>query len=151
MSRRISVRGIALYDGKLFCVRLKPYKEKLRAEGGDYWCLPGGGLEDGEPLLAGIEREMIEETGIKPEIGKLLFIQQFTFNEKEYLEFFFHIINAEEYLHVDLSKTTHGEKELAEADFIDPATVRVLPTFLSTEPLQAIADSDDPVHIVSLL
>lgn len=153
MNRRISVRGIALHDGKLLCVRLLPYNGSLQAVGGDYWCLPGGGLEDGESLLAGIEREMVEETGIKPVIGKLLFIQQFEFKgkDKEYLELFFHITNAEDYLNVDLSKTTHGEIELAEIGFIDPKAVRVLPTFLATEPLQKIADSDDPVHLFSFL
>lgn len=151
MNRRISVRGIALHDGKLLCVRLRPYEGKIRAEGGDYWCLPGGGLEDNEALLDGIEREMLEETGIKPVIGKLLYVHQFAFDGKEHLEFFFHITNGGDYLHIDLAKTTHGEKELAEIDFIDPTAVRVLPTFLATDPLQAIAESDDPARIVSLL
>jgi 8-oxo-dGTP pyrophosphatase MutT (NUDIX family) len=151
MNRRIAVRGIALHDGKLLCVRLRPYQGKIRAEGGDFWCLPGGGLEDSEAILDGIEREMLEETGIKPVIGKLLYVHQFAFDGNEYLEFFFHITNSEDYLYIDLSNTTHGEKELAEIAFIDPTAVRVLPTFLSTDPLQAIATSDDPARIVSLL
>jgi 8-oxo-dGTP diphosphatase len=151
MGRRVAVRGIALHDGKILCVRLRPYPGKIRAEGGDYWCLPGGGLEDGESLSDGIQREMVEETGIKPNVGKLLFIQQFTFEDTEGLEFFFHIINSEDYLHVDLSKTSHGEKELAEIKFIEPKAVRVLPTFLSVEPLETIAASHDPVHLMSFL
>lgn len=151
MNRRISVRGIASHDGKVLCVRLRPDERKVRAEGGDFWCLPGGGLEDGEALLDGITREMLEETGIHPIIGRLLFIYQFAFDGKEYLEFFFHISNASDYLHVDLSKTTHGVKELAEIDFIDPKAVRVLPAFLATEPLQDIARGNGPVQMMSYL
>jgi uncharacterized protein with ACT and thioredoxin-like domain len=51
---------------------------------------------------------MIEETGIAPKIGKLLFIQQFDDGEKEHLEFFFHIENVEDYEIVDLEATSHG-------------------------------------------
>ena len=151
MFRRISVRGILLHDGKLLCVRLQPYKGSLRAPGGDYWCLPGGGLEEGEALLAGIEREMIEETAIKPVVGNLLYIQQFTHSGVEYLEFFFHITNSEDYLNIDLTKTSHGEKELAEISFVDPKSVRLLPEFLSTEPLNEAVASAEPVRIFSLL
>src|SRR6476620_9906846 len=111
--RRISVRAIALNEGKLLCCKLKPYKGSLQAEGSkNYWCLPGGGLDPGEALVDGMRREMVEETGIEPVIGNLLYIQQFSFKGVEYLEFFFHITNAEDYLHIDLSKTSHGEAEI---------------------------------------
>lgn len=151
MVRRISVRGIVLRDGKLLCVRLKPYDGKLRTQHDDYWCLPGGGLEDGESLVDGISREMIEETGIRPVLGNVLYVQQFTHSEKDYLEFFFHITNADDYLHIDLAETSHGEKEIAEIDFIDPKAVWVLPEFLATEQLQEVASSCGPVRVISRL
>lgn len=151
MIRRISVRGIVVRDNTLLCVRLKPYEGSLRSQDGDYWCLLGGGLEDGEALLDGIEREMLEETGIKPVVGNVLYVQQFTDGEKDYLEFFFHITNADDYLNIDLSQTTHGEKEIAEIDFIDPKAVRVLPEFLAIEPLQDLVHSNAPVKIISRL
>lgn len=151
MVRRISVRGIVLHEGKLLCVRLKAYEGSLRVGSTDYWCLPGGGLDEGEPLLAGIEREMIEETGIKPVIGNLLYVQQFVHGDKDYLEFFFHITNSEDYLNVDLSKTTHGEAEIEELGFVDPATTHVLPDFLKTEALVDFAQSNAPTRIFSRL
>lgn len=134
--RRISVRGIVFHESKLLCVKLKPYSgvSELMAEN---WCTPGGGLDEGEPLLAGIEREMIEETGIKPIVGNLLYLQQFFFRDKDYLEFFFHITNAEAYIGIDLSKTTHGEAEIDAIDFVDPATSPILPQFLMTEDIAA--------------
>jgi ADP-ribose pyrophosphatase YjhB (NUDIX family) len=134
--RRISVRGIVLHDGKLLCCKLKPYKGSLTSEGPKpYWCLPGGGLDPEEALLDGMRREMVEETGIEPSVGNLLYIQQFTFRGVEYLEFFFHITNAKDYLHIDLSQTSHGEAEIEAIDFIDPTKEYVLPLFLSSEPL----------------
>lgn len=131
MKRRVAVRGIAIKDGKILCVKLKAYEGAIR---GHYWCLPGGGVDEGEPLLKAVEREMIEETGVEPVVGNLLFVQQFSQPEKdkEHLEFFFHILNADDYTNVDLSKTTHGEEEIAEINFVDPSSNSILPKFLRT-------------------
>ncbi len=133
MKRRVAVRGIIVVDGKLLCF-------KLRSKHGDditkYWCVPGGGVDVGEPLLEALEREMIEETGVKPEIGNLLYVQQFfdkQFEHKEQMEFFFHIINGKDYLNIDLGNTSHGMAEVAEFAFIDPSKNFVLPKFLTTE------------------
>jgi 8-oxo-dGTP diphosphatase len=148
MIRRVTVRGIVLHEGKLLCVKLKPYKEHLRRDN-SYWCLPGGGLDEGEALADGIKREMLEETGIKPVVGSLLYVQQFTHGDKDYLEFFFHITNGEDYLNIDLSKSTHGLEEIEEIGFTDPATAHILPEFLKTEDLAEVAESSAPTKIIS--
>lgn len=147
MIRKITVRGIVLHEGKLLCAKLKPYKDSLQKHGNEYWCIPGGGLDEGETLIAGVEREMIEETGIKPVVGSLLYVQQFVQGEREFIEFFFHITNSEDYLHIDLSKTTHGEEEIEEIGLVDPATTYVLPKFLSTVDLEDFAASNAPTRI----
>lgn len=125
--RRIAVRGIIYKNGKLFAQRLKN-------TGGEnnFWSTPGGGLDDGEHLVAGLHREMIEETGIAPHIGELLLIQQFHDGTQEQLEFFFFIKNADDYEQINLAQTSHGEIEVAEFGFIDPKKERVLPTKLQT-------------------
>jgi len=74
MKRRVAVRAVIVDDGKLHCVKLKPYAGKI---GGDYWCVIGGGVDPGEPLIQALTREVEEETGITPTIGSLLFVQQF--------------------------------------------------------------------------
>src|SRR5215204_6448396 len=107
MIRHVSVRGIAMLDGKLLCVRLKPYPGAIAGEY-DYWCLPGGGVEDGERVVDAFRREMVEELGVEPRIGRLLYVHQFAKKDKDILEFFFHIKNPADYKQVDLSKTTHG-------------------------------------------
>ena len=151
MTRKITVRGMVLHEGKLLCVRLKPYKDSLREHGTDFWCLPGGGLDEGEALVAGVEREMLEETGIKPAVGGLLYVQQFVQGEREFIEFFFHIANSKDYLSIDLSKTTHGEEEIAEIDFVDPAVTRIMPEFLTVENLSEHAASSSPTRIFSVI
>jgi 8-oxo-dGTP diphosphatase len=39
------------------------------------WGLPGGGLDDGEPPVDGVHREVWEETGQRIELGELLTVQ----------------------------------------------------------------------------
>jgi 8-oxo-dGTP pyrophosphatase MutT (NUDIX family) len=152
MKRKISARAIVLHEGKLLCVRQKPYSD-LSGIGvrttNDYWNLPGGKIDEGEALIDCLKREMIEETGIEAMPGNLMYIQQFEYKGTEYLEFFFHVTNGQDYLRVDLSQTTHGEEEIAEIAFVDPKSTEVMPVFLRTEPL--FEKTQAPTTIFSLL
>lgn len=142
MSKHVSVRGVIIKDDKLLCVRLKGYRGKIK---GDFWCLPGGGVEDNESINDAIQREMVEETGVTPHIGQILYVHELFESGKEILEFFYHITNPDDYTNIDLSKTSHGEAELQAIEFIDPKTNYILPRFLSTEPLaQVIAEQKPP-------
>jgi len=130
MNRRIAIRAIILdEDGKLFCVKLKAYGGKGPR---DFWCLPGGGLDLGEGLQPALKREMLEETAVAAEVGQLLYIQQFSFEGEEQLEFFFHVTNTDDYKNLDISVATHAEEEIAEFGFVDPKTTHILPEFLTT-------------------
>lgn len=146
--RRVNVRGIIFKDGKLLSQQLTPGSDGIIR---DYWCTPGGGIEDGESLHQGLYREMIEETGIAPKIGKLLFIQQFHDGIKEQLEFFFHIENPQDYKTINLAATSHGLVEISNVAFIDPATVTILPKFLATLDIQSYLDRAQPVRVESEL
>ena len=133
MNRRLAVRAIVMHEGELLCVRLKPYDEAIT---GDYWCLPGGTVEHGEALIPALEREILEETGIKCRVSNLLYIQQFVHKDTDTLELFFHVINAEDFLTIELTKTSHGNTEIEEITFVDPKTTNILPKFLTTEPIE---------------
>ena len=126
--RRVNVRGIIFRNGEILVTKFRQDDDSESA----HWGTFGGGLDIGESLHQGLHREMIEETGIAPEIGKLLFTQQFADEEKEYLEFFFHITNTDAYAAIDLSSTSHGLLELVRAEFVDPAQHNILPAFLQT-------------------
>jgi ADP-ribose pyrophosphatase YjhB (NUDIX family) len=142
--RRIAVRGIIFKDGKLLCQKLTAYRRDDR----DFWCTPGGGLDIGEQLEDGLRREMIEETGIDPKIGRLLFMQQFSEDgKKEQMEFFFLIENPEDYMAINLEETTHGVLEIEQVEFINPKTEVVLPAFLQTIDLDHLTSVVEPVRI----
>ena len=143
-TRRVTVRGIIVKNGKIFAQKLKGDN----GDGVDYWCTPGGGLDMGESLHEGLHREMIEETGIAPEIGRLLYMQQYATDEREFLEFFFHITNADDYETIDLAATSHGELEVAACGFVDPSTENILPEFLRRRDIEADLKAITPVEIV---
>lgn len=127
MQRRIAVRGIVFRGGEMLA-------QTFRNENGDvtdWWGTPGGGLDPGESVLDCLHREMIEETGVAPKVGNLLFIQQFHDNGREHLELFYHITNHADYENVDLQATSHGFVEHGDCRFIDPKQVRIRPDFLS--------------------
>ena len=127
--RRINVRAIIYKNGKIFGVR------QNNAQGPSvHWAVPGGGLDPMESVVDGVRREIIEETGVEPEIGDLLFIQQFKSRREgfdEEMELFFHVKNVDDFDDIDLKKTTHGVTEIAEYGFIDPKNEPILPKLLS--------------------
>ena len=146
-ARRVNVRGIIFKDNKILVTKFK------QDDGGEskHWGTFGGGLDIGESLHIGLHREMIEETGIQPVVGKLLFIQQFADEEQEYLEFFFHIENVDDYEIIDLDQTSHGLLELTRYEYVDPLQNFVLPSFLQTIDIKAAIESDQPVYIYNEL
>ncbi|MDO4781118.1 MAG: NUDIX hydrolase [Candidatus Saccharibacteria bacterium] len=153
--RRVNVRGIIVNDkGELFCQRLTARDR----DGRDFWCTPGGGLDMGESLLDGLRREMIEETGVAPEIGRLLFVQQFAedgdrsaHGPSEQLEFFFHITNWQDYQQIDLAATTHGMLEVATCGFVDPKSTVILPAHLTEIDVQQLVNEVTPATLLSEL
>jgi ADP-ribose pyrophosphatase YjhB (NUDIX family) len=149
MSQRIAVRGIVLdEDGGLFCVKLKAYDGKPARK---FWVIPGGGVTDQESLEAALHREMIEETGIAPVIGNLLYVQQYSFEGNEQLEFFFHITNTADYKNIDISTASHAAEEIDQFGFVDPETTHILPEFLTTEPIGSHISANGPTKIFTYL
>lgn len=129
MKRRVTVRAIITQGSTLFAIKHKAYETATTK---DFWCLPGGKLEDTESIEDALKREMIEELGVEPIIGNLLYVHQYKTADQEHLEFFFHVTNTEDYQSIQLSQTTHGELEIAKIAFINPTQETILPEFLQT-------------------
>lgn len=137
--RRIGVRGIIYRDGKILAV--KHYRKNSTAS---FWCVPGGGLDPLEPVINGVEREIVEELGVKPVVGRLVLVQQMVtsrVDSDEELELFFAIDNPEDFAAIDLSSTSHGAAEIAEFGFIEPSEINLLPSALKDPELLARIES----------
>lgn len=96
----IRVRGIIVNDDKLLLVGIT---------GNDYFCLPGGKLEYGEDVKECLERELIEELGVKPDIGNLLYVNTFIDkNDDHNIDFIFEVLNGSDYVDLNGVERTHA-------------------------------------------
>ncbi len=62
----IGVGGVVIHNGRALLIRRGG--EPLKGE----WSIPGGTLELGETLHAGVERELFEETGLRVRVLELI-------------------------------------------------------------------------------
>lgn len=99
--KTIKCRGIILNDDKILVVK--------HSVDNDFYALPGGHIEGEESPKDCIKREIFEEFGVKPDVGRLLYINQFNGSNKSFLEFFFEIINGNDFLNLDESKIDKNE------------------------------------------
>ena len=122
----IKVRAIILYEGKLLLVK--------HPQDTSYAALPGGHLKWGEDVKECLARELIEELGVEPKIGRLLYINTFQhINNNQYVEFFFEINNGADYFNTDKHPDFSAD-ELAEIIWVSPTDdIRILPKSLAAD------------------
>ena len=122
----IKVRAIILHEGKLLVVE-HPHDKTFVA-------LPGGHLEWGEDLKECLSREIMEELGIKPDIGRLFYVNTFTQSDnKHYIEFFFEIKNGTDYLDTEKLIRSHAH-EITKIIWVNPTdNIRILPKILAED------------------
>ncbi|MED0935739.1 DNA mismatch repair protein MutT [Bacillus cereus] len=74
--RAFGVYGICIKNNNILVI------DKIKGPYRNRYDLPGGSLEDGESLLAGLHREIKEETGIKVKVVKQIGTIDFQFPSK---------------------------------------------------------------------
>lgn len=115
----IRCRAVILHEGKILVVR--------HAHAVDFYSLPGGHLEWGEDPRTCVIREVEEELGIIPEVGRLLYVHTLNKGDRHNLEFFFEINNSQDYITADFSTATHAH-EIGEFLWMSPDdTHKLLP------------------------
>lgn len=107
----VRARAVILHGGKLLVVKHSPSSS--------YHALPGGHLEPGETPDICVKREILEELGVEPTLGRLLYIHIFKDQGvTDTLEFFFEVMNGEDFVNLDGLKRTHSH-ELSEILWAD--------------------------------
>ena len=125
------VNGVVILGDQVLLVKNK----HLEGPDNEYWSLPGGGVEEGESLRQALQREMLEETGVKAKIGPLLFINEYKLDSETYAgpNFIFLINNPEDYEDADHSIASHSF-ELSDIKFMNIDTQEeVRPQWLQGE------------------
>lgn len=122
----IRCRAIILHEDRLLVVK-HPHDTSFAA-------LPGGHLEWGEDVKECLSREIVEELGVKPDIGRLFYINTFADGEKtQPIEFFFEVTNGRDYLDTEKLTRSHAH-ELSEICWASPTSdIKILPQKLAQD------------------
>lgn len=136
----VRCRAVILLEGKLLLVR--------HVGGAVFVCLPGGHMEWGEGVKECMAREIIEELGVAPEIGRLLYVNTFIQEEDtQPVEFFFEVLNGEAFRNCEKLERTHAH-ELAEILWMNPGDdVNLLPKQIAQDFKSGTLLSDEVRYI----
>ncbi len=89
-----------MHEGKLLVVK--------HLADSAWWALPGGHLEWGESPEEAMRREIVEELGIEPVLGRVLYVNTFMRDDVHSLEFFFEVTNGAAYLDFEKKDRSHA-------------------------------------------
>jgi 8-oxo-dGTP diphosphatase len=124
---RISAGAIVEHLGCMLLVRhVLPDKY-------DFWVAPGGGIKNEESYEEAAAREVLEETGLKVSVGRLLYIEDMVNPECRFVKFWFsaQLISGT----LDVSNPEARAEHIVEAAWLAPQELAgkvVFPEFLSS-------------------
>ncbi|MGH9145239.1 MAG: NUDIX domain-containing protein [Vicinamibacterales bacterium] len=125
----VGVGAVIIADGKVVLIKRK--YEPLAGQ----WSLPGGRLELGETLEAGLAREMLEETGLEIDVGPVIEVfDRILLDEERRVRFHYVLID---YLCRPLGGTLRGGSDVDLAIWVDPADLK---TYRLTEKALAVIE-----------
>lgn len=118
---RVSAKGLVIRDGRMAAV-------KLRDDDGEFFIMPGGGMESEELLNEAVEREIAEEMGIRVSCSELLFAIEGLHGEK------YHRVDLVfecEYLGNVENAQLHGDTNQVGVEWLDIEKLNTLPLYPS--------------------
>lgn len=108
----VGVGAVIVRDGKVVLIRRK--YEPLAG----HWSLPGGALEIGETIEAGVAREMLEETGLEVEVGPVIEVfDRITFDATRRVRYHFVLID---YLCWPIGGDLRAGSDVDDVALVDP-------------------------------
>lgn len=109
----VGVGAVIIQDGRVVLVKRR--YEPLAGQ----WSLPGGRLELGETLEAGLAREMAEETGLEIEVGPVVDVfDRILLDPERKVRYHYVLID---YLCRPVGGALRHGSDVAAAEFVDPA------------------------------
>lgn len=127
---KIRCRGIILDQDRLLVVK--------HSVNDKHYVLPGGHLEFGENIKECMLREIVEELGVEPILGNILYIHNYNAKDGQsnniyYTEFLFEITNGKDFVDCDKLNRTHAF-ELTEIRWISTQeNIDILPKQISID------------------
>jgi len=118
---RVSAKGLIVRDGCMAAV-------KLRDADGEFFIMPGGGMESDELLKEAVEREIAEEMGIRVRCGDMLFAIEGLRGER------FHRVDLVfecEYLGEAENVQMHGDTNQVGVEWLEIDKLNMLPLYPS--------------------
>jgi 8-oxo-dGTP diphosphatase len=70
----VAERAVRIRVGVLICRDAEVLLVRHEKGGHSYWLVPGGGVDAGETMVEAATRELLEETGLNVEVGRLLLV-----------------------------------------------------------------------------
>ena len=111
----VGVGAVILIDGKIVLVKRR--YEPLAGQ----WSLPGGTLELGETLEAGVAREMQEETGLVVEVGPVIDVfDRILLDEERKVRYHFVLVD---YLCRRIDGTLKSGSDASDVALVDPTAL----------------------------
>ena len=111
----VGVGAVIVRDGQVVIVRRR--YEPLAG----HWSLPGGTLELGETLEAGVVREMREETGLEVDVGPVIEVfDRIMLDERKRVRYHFVLVD---YLCRPIGGELRAGSDVDRAVFVDPAAL----------------------------
>jgi len=109
----VGVGAVILIDGKIVLVKRR--HEPLAGQ----WSLPGGTLELGETLEAGVAREMLEETGLVVDVGPVIEVfDRILLDEQRKVRYHFVLVD---YLCRQIGGTLASASDAMAVALVDPS------------------------------
>jgi 8-oxo-dGTP diphosphatase len=125
----VGVGAVVVRDGRV--VLIKRRFEPLAGQ----WSLPGGTLELGETLSAGVAREILEETGLEIDVGPVVDVFDRILLDPD-TRVLYHFVLID-YLCTPLGGTLRAGSDVADAVWADPAD---LPSYRMTPKAVAVVE-----------
>jgi len=146
---RVSTKAIIIENGKILLL-------KHEDQDGDWYCLPGGGQENGETLKEALIRECMEEIGATVEVKDVLFIRDYIAKNHEFkdeeslnthqIELMFECSIDENYIPFTGMKPDSTQKEVLWIELKDLSKLRFYPKEMKSY-LQKDIDSRVKIYL----